>query len=110
MALGARFTIRARSFYIDDDLAKKKMEEVDVEKSFAAPLINLTPCSDVTTITGSTYIERVVCVPFTAEFISAHPTLDLQTRAMTGMCKSEFTAMAPVVVETELEIIDPVCP
>lgn len=110
MALGARFTIRARNQYLDDNLAKQLLETVDVAKAFTAPLINLTPCSDVTTITAATYLTRVVCFPFTAEFTAAHPTLDLQTRALAGMCKGEFTAMAPVVVDTLLEIIDPVCP
>lgn len=110
MPLGAKFTITAHNKYLADAIAKNKVQNVDLTAEFAAPQINLSICSDVTAITAPGVIEREVLVPFTPTFLLENPTVDSQRAILAGFCKSQFTALAPVVVTVGLLIEDVSCP
>lgn len=110
MPLGAKFTITVNNKYSDDTVAKDKVANVDLTAEFAAPQINLSICSDVTAITAPGIIVREVHVPFTPTFLLDYPTVDSQNAMLIGFCTSQFTALAPVVVNVGLSIEDVSCP
>jgi hypothetical protein len=107
---GAIFTITFKHDRLSlDSLALSKVQAVDLSQELLLPQIDLVPCKDTSSITGPGEITRVILVPFTAEFVLAYPTADLQRGALNALMTGPIRVQVPAYdVEVAITLVDPI--